>query len=198
VPPYLSRAARTLSQQELLNRTVAALAAADVPYMVTGSVASTYYGVPRATHDIDFVVQLAPAHLEALSAAFPAPAFHFDIDAAQEAVRSSQMFNIIDVQGGDKLDMWMLTSSPFDRSRFSRRREVTLGGVRIFLPAPEDVVLAKLAWAKLAGGSEKQIGDAAGVFEVQAGTLDMRYLHEWVTQLDLGPYWEQLQRKLGR
>ena len=184
-----------MSQQELLARAAAALTDAGAPYLVTGSVASTFYGVPRATHDIDFVVQLGEAQIAALASAFPAPAFHFDLDAAKEAVRLARMFNIIDVHGGDKIDVWMLTSSPFDRSRFARRREVTLGGVKVFLPAPEDVILAKLEWARLAGGSEKQVGDAAGVFEVQADVLDEAYLREWVTRLGLSTVWYDMLRK---
>lgn len=77
----------------------------------------------------------------------------------------------------------------------SRRREATLGGVKIFLPAPEDVILAKLEWARLAGGSEKQVGDAAGVYEVQADVLDKAYLNEWVTRLELGSFWADMLRK---
>jgi hypothetical protein len=33
------------------------LAAAGIPYMVTGSVASSFHGEPRATRDIDIVIE---------------------------------------------------------------------------------------------------------------------------------------------
>ncbi len=187
-----------MSQQELLVKTVGALNAAQIPYLITGSVASTYYGEPRSTHDIDFVVRLDKKQIVQLSGAFPEPAFHFDVDAANEALRSQSMFNIIDVLGGDKIDVWMLTSTPFDHSRFARRREAKLAGVQVFLPSPEDVILAKLQWARIAGGSDKQMNDAAGVYEVQRETLDSVYLTEWIDKLDLTAFWILLQKLTSR
>ena len=47
-----------MSQQELLTKVVQALDAAGIEYMVTGSVVSSLQGEPRATHDIDLVVDL--------------------------------------------------------------------------------------------------------------------------------------------
>jgi hypothetical protein len=187
-----------VSQQELLAKTVRALNAAQIPYLITGSVASTYYGEPRSTHDIDFVVRLNRQQIVQLSGAFPEPDFHFDVDAANEALRSQSMFNIIDVHGGDKIDVWMLTSTPFDNSRFARRREAKLAGVQVYLPTPEDVILAKLQWARLAGGSDKQLNDAAGVYEVQREQLDEAYLGEWVDKLGLDAYWKALQEIVSR
>ncbi len=187
-----------MSQQELLVKAVRVFAAAQVPYLVTGSVASTFYGEPRATHDIDFVVRLDSQQILQLSEAFPEPDFHFDLEAAKEALRSQSMFNIIDVRGGDKIDIWMLTSTPFDQARFARRREAKLAGVQVYLPTPEDVILAKLQWARLAGGSDKQLNDAAGVCEVQGEKLDAAYLGEWIDKLELSAYWEALQKIVSR
>ncbi len=39
------------------------LRAADVPFMLTGSFALGYYGKPRMTRDLDFVVALMKRHL---------------------------------------------------------------------------------------------------------------------------------------
>jgi len=44
--------------------------------LVTGSVAATLYGEPRATHDIDLVVELSAAHRDALPEIFPADEFY--------------------------------------------------------------------------------------------------------------------------
>jgi hypothetical protein len=41
---------------EFLRKLAFALERTGVPYMLTGSLASSLYGVPRATNDIDFVV----------------------------------------------------------------------------------------------------------------------------------------------
>jgi len=50
-----------MPQQELLRRVVEVLQRAGVPYMVTGSLVSSLQGEPRATHDIDLIVQIDTA-----------------------------------------------------------------------------------------------------------------------------------------
>jgi hypothetical protein len=55
------------------------------------------------------------------------------------------MFNLIDTQTGDKVDFWVLTDSPFDRSRFARRRRVDVFGSTVSVSPPEDIILAKMS-----------------------------------------------------
>ena len=83
------------------------------------------------------------------------------------------MFNLVDTGSGDKVDFWILTSSPFDEECFRRRVKVALFGVAVWVPSPEDVILSKLDWSALAGGSEKQFQDALRVYEVQRANLDV-------------------------
>jgi hypothetical protein len=45
-------------------------------HLVTGSVAATLYGEPRATHDIDLVVELSAANQLTLPRVFPAADFY--------------------------------------------------------------------------------------------------------------------------
>lgn len=44
---------------------------AGIPYALVGSVASSIYGEPRATNDLDVVIQISPDEAEKLVAAFP-------------------------------------------------------------------------------------------------------------------------------
>ena len=48
------------SQAEFLGEIASLLDEAQVRYMVTGSIASTYHGTPRATQDVDVVVGNQP------------------------------------------------------------------------------------------------------------------------------------------
>lgn len=93
------------------------------------------------------------------------------------------MFNLLSVQDGDKVDFWLLTDEPFDRSRFSRRTATTVFGAELSVSTPEDTILAKLQWANLSGGSEKHFLDALRVYEVQHPTLDEAYLDLWAHRL---------------
>ena len=81
---------------------------------------------------------------------------------------------------------------PGSRSRFSRRYSEDFSGLQVQVSSPEDTILAKLSWAKLSGGSEKQFADALHVYEVQYGKLDLDYLNQWAEKLDVKPLWKRL------
>ncbi len=174
-----------MSQSELLVEVVRALEGAGVGYLLSGSLASSIQGEPRATHDIDLVIEVDLRVVDALAAAFGTDAYYFDSLAARAALGERGMFNLIDTRTGDKVDFWTLTDTPFDDSRFARRVGTEAFGVELSVSAPEDTILQKLKWAKMTGGSEKQVRDAIGVYEFQRGTLDESYLDTWAAELGI-------------
>jgi hypothetical protein len=86
-----------MSQQELLKRVVDVLNGAGVDYMLTGSLASSLQGDPRATHDIDLVVALPPSAVPTLVNEFAPPRYYLDEQAARQAISQRTMFNLLDV-----------------------------------------------------------------------------------------------------
>jgi hypothetical protein len=105
------------------------------------------------------------------------------------------MFNLLDVENGDKVDFWVLKDEPYDQMCFSRRVPWVLAGVQAFASRPEDTILQKLRWAEMSGGSEKQFGDVRAVYELQHGALDLAYIKEWVEKLGVRELWERLKRE---
>jgi len=65
----------------------------------------------------------------------------------------------------------------------------------LVVSSPEDTILAKLRWAKLSGGSEKQFRDALRVYEVQHPNLDLVYLQQWALQLSVSYLWARLRNE---
>lgn len=184
-----------MSQRELLKRVLQALEEADIEYLLTGSLVSSLQGEPRSTHDIDLVVAIQKSAVKSLLRAFPQPEFYLEEEAIARAIDEQGMFNLLDVEEGDKVDFWILTDEPFDRSRFSRRYSEEIMGIRIQVTSPEDTILAKLRWAKLSGGSEKHFRDALRVYEVQFKKLDQAYLERWVGKLSVESLWRRLVRE---
>jgi len=182
-----------MSQQELLKRVVQALSCAGVEYMLTGSFASSLQGEPRSSHDIDLVVDIQADTIDKIVESFPPPRFHLSKDHVAEAVTKRDMFNIIDSDTGNKVDLWLLTDTSFDRMRFSRRRSEEVLGIKIAVSAPEDTILAKLRWAKLSGGSKKQFTDALRVYEVQFDNLDIAYLQDWAKKIGVEDLLEEIE-----
>jgi hypothetical protein len=183
-----------MSQPELVKKVARVLTAAGIEFMATGSVVSSLQGEPRATHDVDLVVQLRPADIPKLLAAFQPPEYYLSEEAIRDALRRKSMFNLLAVPNNDKVDFWLLTDDPFDRSRFTRKYPEDFEDIWLPVSSSEDTILAKLRWAKLSGGSEKQFTDALRVYEVQAGKLDLSYLRHWVARLGVEELWERIQR----
>ncbi len=172
-----------------------------IPYMLTGSHASSLLGEPRATHDVDLVVAIEgdAQRVRRLLAHFPAPRFYCDMDVAASDARRGAMFGVIDSSSGEKLDFWPLGADSFSQASFARRYRESVGSANeawdLWVIAPEDLILAKLHWGKLAGGSEKQHNDALRVLEVQQERLDMAYLDRWADWLGVHPQWECIRRE---
>jgi hypothetical protein len=179
-----------VTEQELLVDCLRRLNGGNISYMLTGSMASNYWGIPRTTHDIDFVIQLPPSAVAAMVAAFQ-PEFVLDENSVRAAYQSPHQFNAIDTRSALKVDFWLSKPVPFEREMFSRRVSVELFGERAWLATAEDVVLHKLYW-NLLTPSDRQLNDAAGVVAVQGSSLDLGYLRKWAVELDVGSVLEDL------
>jgi hypothetical protein len=186
-----------LSAEHVLRVVQAALDSAGVPYMVTGSFASAMHGEPRASKDIDIVIAPTREQLLAFIRQFPADQFYADEEDALDAFEHQRMFNIIDFATGWRVDFIFRKSRSFSLEEFARRRTVELPGLRLSVAAPEDVLIAKLEWAKM-GESQRQIEDAAGIIRVQAETLDTAYVERWVWDLGLEAQWHEAKARASR
>jgi hypothetical protein len=170
-----------------------ALDTAGIPYMLTGSFASSYHGTPRATQDIDLVIAPERAQLRRLAALLPAPDFYMDEAAALAAYDAEAHFNVVDLASGWKADLIMRRSRAFSRTEFDRRTMVEFEDMRVPIATAEDVVLAKLEWGKL-GESARQIEDAAGILRARSAELDASYLERWVVELGIEREWAAARR----
>jgi len=160
-----------LTSSAIFSRIVGALDQAGIPYMLTGSFASSYHGSPRATQDIDIVISPTPDQIRILAALLPDTEYYFNVDAALDAQRRHGQFNIIDFTTGWKIDLIVRKSRPFSQGEFDRRGAVEFQGMTLWIASAEDVVIAKLEWAKI-GGSPRQIEDAAGILRIRGDQLD--------------------------
>lgn len=184
-----------MSQPELLKKVIRVLNEKFISFMLTGSIVSSIQGEPRATHDIDIIIAIQKPNIFELTKAFTMPDYYLDEDNILDAIKNQAMFNLLDAFEGDKVDFWVLTNDDFDKSRFQRRIKKELFGEIAYISSPEDTILAKLKWAKLSGGSEKQFIDALRVYEVQYRNLDLDYLEKWVQKLDLVILWDKLKEE---
>ena len=78
----------------------------------------------------------------------------------------------------------------FSQVEFERRVPVEYQGRQLPVATVEDVIIAKLEWARL-GGSARQITDVAALLRVQGDAVDRAYLDRWVSELGLGAQFKQ-------
>jgi hypothetical protein len=173
-----------------------ALQESDIPYMVTGSIASSVHGIPRATQDIDVVIDPTREQLLALLKRFSEPDYDADQDDVIDAFHRRSMFSVIDRRGIWKIDFIVRKIRPFSKKEFDRRQEIEIFDMPVYAATPEDVLLAKLEWAQL-GESERQIRDAAGIIEIQGEKLDTQYVERWAAALDIEDQLRAARQKAG-
>lgn len=177
---------------EAVARLVRLLEEAGIPYMLTGSIASSHHGVPRATNDADVVIDPTPESLDRLLAVLAAEGYYADASVAREALRRRRQFNVIDPETAFKIDLIVRKDRPFSVEEFARRERRLLIGTTVAIASPEDVILSKLEWAKKAGGSARQLEDAAGVLRISGLHLDRKYVEKWATELGVLDVWQAL------
>lgn len=156
----------------------------EIPYMLTGSVAMSVYIVPRATKDMDFIVELKPEDIEKIALHF-AEGYYCDRDAMLNGLHRKILFNIIDHATGFKADFIPLKQTAFEQNKFSRRRETEFLNEPIFVISPEDLILSKLIWIQ-EFQSAVQMEDIKNLYEIE--TLDREYILHWIKTLNLATF----------
>lgn len=148
---------------DLYIRVVKALDDIGAPYMIVGAFGGTIYGITRATHDIDIIVDLRETDYEALSQKFPLPRYYADPEMIKNSVEMGIMFNIIDSSEGVKADIVPLKREPDYQAAFDRRIRETFTDendepFEAWVAQPTDIIIGKLqAWDE--GRSNKHPDD---------------------------------------
>ncbi len=174
--------------EQLLGLVVGSLDEIGIPYMLTGSLASSFHGAPRATQDVDLVVEAEAPALIRLAGKLEAEGLYVSETAIHEAVVSRGLFNAIDPASGWKIDFILRRERDFSRQEFDARQTITFIGLDLAIARAEDMVVAKLEWAKLSD-SDRQIRDVVEILRVQGSALDIDSIERWVGELDLGEQW---------
>lgn len=93
-----------------------------------------------------------------------------------------------------KVDFIIAEDSEYGRTALLRRRAMDMAGNAVYVASAEDVLIAKLRWAKISG-SERQLQDAAGIVSTQADNLDVAYVESWVRKLGLEEQWDVVRER---
>jgi len=156
-------------------------------YFIGGSIASSAYGTPRATMDVDLISALGYDLIKPLINKLKEEYF-IDEEMINDALSTKTSFNIIHLETMLKIDVFILNDHPYYLKAFERKVLDSLQEdsniLNVYLCSPEDVILSKLEWYRLGEEtSERQWLDILGVIKVQGDSLDKLYLTDWARKL---------------
>lgn len=166
-----------------------------VSYYLSGSVASSAYGIARATLDVDLVADLSVQHVNSLTEMLKSD-YYIDKEMILDAIKRHSSFNLIHLETMLKVDIFIIKDRPYDGVAFQRKRKDTLdeeqGADEFYFASPEDIILNKLEWFQMGGKvSERQWHDVLGIMKVQRELMDKEYLRRWATELGISDLLEQ-------
>ena len=165
---------------------------ANIPYMISGSIAANYYTIPRMTRDIDVVIELRDTDIDKFISFFEND-FYIDEEMVKKAVLRRGMFNLIHNQFVIKVDFIIKKPSPYQETAFLHRKEVLIDNTSMWFISAEDLIISKLNWAK-DSHSEMQLKDVRNLLET-VNNLNIKYIENWISQLGLDQIYEEAKKE---
>jgi hypothetical protein len=175
-----------------------ALERAGIRFAIGGSWASTAFGEPRFTNDVDILAEFTKESLENFMGGLP-DSFYVDAEEARTAIRLGRPFNVIHVPMAFKFDLFPAAAFTLGREELDRAiylSDTGLSKTPAPFVTPEDILLAKLHWFRSGGEiSELQWRDIEGIVRACAANFDYAYLQQSAVKLEVR---DLLDRVLGQ
>jgi hypothetical protein len=159
----------------------------NIQYMLTGSLAMSYYSQPRMTRDIDLVVNISQTSIKKIETLFIAD-YYISIDSVINAIDNEFMFNLIHTESSIKVDCIVRKKEEYRLTEFERRQKIRLTDFDIYIVSKEDLIISKLIWFK-DSNSELQKKDIKNLL---VSGYDNDYLQRWIVRLNLKKHYEDV------
>ena len=148
-----------------------------IPYMLVGSNASNFHGIPRSTKDADFVIELGSFQMDDIVRRL-GTAFHLDPQMSFETATFTFRHIISIVDSPFTIELFHLGDDEYDRERFERRVRAAYLSGNVWVASKEDVIVTKLLWL-LRLDRSKDKDDVTDVILVQQDKIDWTYVEKW-------------------
>lgn len=163
-----------------------------IDYVIVGGFAVLFYGNPRTTMDIDYVIQLEDENIPVLVKFLKENGFHADEYDMRAALKEKSHCTVEDKDTMFRLDIKGVYSE-MDERALRNKRKVDLNDIAIWIASPEDTIVNKLVFAR-----EQDIKDALGILVRQYDTLDMDYLEKTTKSIGVNDILKDLKKKYER
>ena len=188
---------KSLDIASFLRLVIEALEAAKVGYLIGGAIAEWAWGEPRATQDLDLVVNIPIKSVNKLSKELEKRDMLIPAEIILDNIiedRADIPINAIHMYSGLKADLYPVREGDeLRQSAFQRRQQVDYGSPigKVYIHSPEDLILYKLMYFSLSQQS-KHSRDIAAILKSKKNELDLDYIDGWTTRLGLSSLWKEL------
>ena len=180
-----------------LRLVIEALEATGVEYLIGGAIAEWAWGEPRATQDLDFVINLPIESIGRLSNELEKRDMLVPAEVILDTIlenRADIPINAIHIHSGLKADLYPVREGDeLRQSAFHRRQLVDYGPPigHVYIHSPEDLIIYKLIYFGISQQS-KHSRDIAAILRAKQGQLDREYLEGWISRLGLSSLWKEI------
>jgi hypothetical protein len=188
---------RPLDIAEFLKLVIDALEAAGIEYLIGGAIAEWAWGEPRATQDLDLVVNIPIKAVNKLSKELEKRDMLIPAEIILDSIiedRADIPINAIHMYSGLKADLYPVREGDeLRQSAFQRRQRVDYGPPigKVYIHSPEDLILYKLLYFSLSQ-QPKHSRDITAILRTKKDQLDFGYIEKWVDRLGLGSTWKEM------
>lgn len=169
---------------ELLKEIIKMFDKLNIPYLLSGSLAFNIYAIPRATRDIDIVIELKEKGLGKFISELEGK-YYYNEETIKEEIKRRGMFNIIHLATSFKVDLIVRNDSLFELKKFERIKKTMIDDLEINVISAEDLILSKLIWIQELE-SEIQKNDIKMLMENK--NMDIDYIRYWIKDMKLKTY----------
>lgn len=145
-------------------------------WYVFGAQAAIVYGRPRMTADVDVTVDIGKMSTPAFLAEVSGAGFSLRAAFSEDFLREARLLPLVHRATSMPLDL-MLASTRLQAEILERSRLTEIGGVKVPVMSPEDVIVTKIL-----AGRPKDLDDVRGVLLEQRG-LDLARVRELLGEL---------------
>jgi len=165
---------------ESLKRVTDKLEIGGYEYLLTGSMAMSFYAAPRMTRDADILLKLYIKDADKFFELF-SDEYYIDKNMLIDSIKNKMLFNILDKKTFFKIDFIFTVRNELEDSMFKRKNKLKINGMEVYVISIEDLIIAKLNWAK-ESFPELQFRD---IRQLMRNNIDKDYLTNWIVKLNL-------------
>ena len=163
----------------------------NIPIVLMGGIATSFYARPRATYDIDGIIYVERDKLDKFLPAVGKKGFQYNRTNPVRLIQNLPFLTLFHKRDKLYVDLY-IAENEFQKRIIERAKKIKLGSVRVDIVSLEDLILLKLLT-----GRERDVDDVRNIICENFRMLDCEYLKKWAKRLGVKTFLDDEIKSLG-